>query len=622
MITKPDSQLIPNTPGSYQFKDAFGRVIYVGKAKVLRSRINSYFQPIDKLHTRTQQMIQEAESVEWIQVQNEVEALILEHSLIQEHQPRFNVRLRDDKSYPFLAVTTADEWPRAMLTRGKLKKGNRYFGPYVEVKAIRDTLDLLQRTFPLRTCTENKYRRHEKLQKPCLEFHIKKCCGPCVDKVTPEEYQQLVRDLLRFLEGHTDDVVEDLLSHMKIASKEQDYERAARYRDRLFNVQKAAEKQVMVGTRSEDFDVVTYVDDEFEAAAHAFFVRNGRVLGQRSFILDKAENLPTGVLQSRILEKLYIEANPLGNPKAIFVETEPHNKEFYEAWLSGERGSKVQIRIPQKGTKKTLMETVRLNAEDAFKRHRLKRLGDHNSRSKALNDLQKFLNLPNSPLRIECYDMSHLQGSNYVGSMVVMEDAILKKKDYRKFKIKSIDGNDDYAAMAEVVRRRLMNLLKEESDQSNDASSFSYPPQLLLVDGGKGQLSATVAVLKELNLFGRIPVASLAKRNEEIFLPGKSEPIILPRNSESLYLLQRIRDESHRFAITYHRQLRKKDMKNSVLDGVSGLGPSRRARLIKEFGSINKIRQATLEDLLKLTWLPDEVAKSVYQKCSNPNRAT
>ena len=622
MITKPDSQLIPNTPGSYQFKDAFGRVIYVGKAKVLRSRINSYFQPIDKLHTRTQQMIQEAESVEWIQVQNEVEALILEHSLIQEHQPRFNVRLRDDKSYPFLAVTTADEWPRAMLTRGKLKKGNRYFGPYVEVKAIRDTLDLLQRTFPLRTCTENKYRRHEKLQKPCLEFHIKKCCGPCVDKVTPEEYQQLVRDLLRFLEGHTDDVVKDLLSHMKIASKEQDYERAARYRDRLFNVQKAAEKQVMVGTRSEDFDVVTYVDDEFEAAAHAFFVRNGRVLGQRSFILDKAENLPTGVLQSRILEKLYIEANPLGNPKAIFVETEPHNKQFYEAWLSGERGSKVQIRIPQKGTKKTLMETVRLNAEDAFKRHRLKRLGDHNSRSKALNDLQKFLNLPNSPLRIECYDMSHLQGSNYVGSMVVMEDAILKKKDYRKFKIKSIDGNDDYAAMAEVVRRRLMNLLKEESDQSNDASSFSYPPQLLLVDGGKGQLSATVAVLKELNLFGRIPVASLAKRNEEIFLPGKSEPVILPRNSESLYLLQRIRDESHRFAITYHRQLRKKDMKNSVLDGVSGLGPSRRARLIKEFGSINKIRQATLEDLLKLTWLPEEVAKSVYQKCSNPNRAT
>ena len=622
MITKPDLQLIPKTPGSYQFKDAFGRVIYVGKAKALRSRINSYFQPIDKLHTRTQQMIQEAASVEWIQVQNEVEALILEHSLIQEHQPRFNVRLRDDKSYPFLVVTTADEWPRAMLTRGKLKKGNRYFGPYVEVKAIRDTLDLLQRTFPLRTCTENKYRRHEKLQKPCLEFHIKKCCGPCVDKVSAQEYQQLVKDFLRFLEGHTDDVVEDLLMQMKTASSEQDFERAARVRDRLFNVQKAAEKQVMVGTRSEDFDVITYVDDEFEAAAHAFFVRNGRVLGQRSFILDKAENLPPGVLQSRILEKLYIEANPLGSPKTIYVGTEPHNKEFYETWLSGVRGSKVQIHVPQKGTKKTLMETVRLNAQDAFKRHRLKRLGDHNSRSKALNDLQKFLNLPNSPLRIECYDMSHLQGSNYVGSMVVMEDAILKKKDYRKFKIKTIDGNDDYAAMAEVVRRRLMNLLKEESSQNNETSSFSYPPQLLLVDGGKGQLSATVAVLKELNLFDRIPVASLAKRNEEVFLPGKSEPVILPRNSESLYLLQRIRDESHRFAITYHRQLRKKAMKDSVLEGINGLGPSRRARLIKEFGSINKIRQATLEDLLELTWLPEEVAKSVYQIFSTPKRVT
>tara|TARA_Y100000768_G_scaffold98217_1_gene71645 strand:+ start:234 stop:1550 length:1317 start_codon:yes stop_codon:yes gene_type:complete len=437
-----------------------------------------------------------------------------------------------------------------------------------------------------------------------------------------EEYQQLVRDLLRFLEGHTDDVVEDILSQMNTAAEEQDFERAARFRDKLFNVQKAAEKQVMVGTRSEDFDVVTYVDDEFEAAAHAFFVRNGRVLGQRSFILDKAENLPTGVLQSRILEKLYIENNPLGSPKAIYVGTEPHNKDFYETWLSGERGSKVQIHVPQKGTKKTLMETVRLNAEDAFKRHRLKRLGDHNSRSKALNDIQKFLNLPNSPLRIECYDMSHLQGSNYVGSMVVMEDAILKKKDYRKFKIKTIDGNDDYAAMAEVVRRRLLNLLKEESNQSNDASSFSYPPQLLLVDGGKGQLSATVAVLKELNLFDRIPIAALAKRNEELFLPGKSEPVILPRNSESLYLLQRIRDESHRFAITYHRQLRKKAMKGSILDEVSGLGPSRKARLIKEFGSINKIRQATLEDLLELTWLPEAVAKSVYQKCSNPNRVT
>jgi|TARA_B100001094_G_scaffold213052_1_gene207080 excinuclease ABC subunit C len=564
-------------------------------------------------------MIQEAESVEWIQVQNEVEALILEHSLIQEHQPRFNVRLRDDKSYPFLTVTASDEWPRVMLTRGKLKRGNRYFGPYVDVKAIRDTLDLLQKTFPLRTCTQNKYNRHQKLQKACLEFHIKKCCGPCVGEISESDYAKLVADLLRFLEGHTDEIVNDLIDQMDTASKNQDFEKAARIRDRLFNVQKAAEKQVMVGTRSEDFDVMTFVDDEFEAAAHAFFVRNGRVLGQRSFILDKAENLPVEILQARIIEKLYIKPNPLGSPKTIYVGVEPHDKDFYETWLSQERGSKVQILVPKKGSKKTLMQTVSLNAEDAFKRHRLKRLGDHNSRSKALSDLQRFLNLPHSPLRIECYDMSHLQGTSYVGSMVVMEDAVLKKKDYRKFKIKTVDGNDDYAAMAEVVRRRLENLLKEESNETKDPTSFSYPPQLLLVDGGKGQLSATVAVLKELDLFDRIPVASLAKRNEEVFLPGRAEPILIPRNSESLYLLQRIRDESHRFAITYHRQLRKKAMRGSILDDIPGLGPTRRSRLIEEFGSVQKIRQANLVELLELSWLPEEVAISVFQKCSKSN---
>jgi excinuclease ABC subunit C len=564
-------------------------------------------------------MIQEAESVEWIQVQNEVEALILEHSLIQEHQPRFNVRLRDDKSYPFLAVTASDEWPRVMLTRGKLKRGNRYFGPYVDVKAIRETLNLLQKTFPLRTCAQNKYNRHEKLQKPCLEFHIKKCCGPCVGEISESDYTKLVADLLRFLEGHTDEIVNDLIDQMDTASGNQDFEKAARIRDRLFNVQKAAEKQVMVGTRSEDFDVMTFVDDEFEAAAHAFFVRNGRVLGQRSFILDKAEDLPVEILQARIIEKLYIKPNPLGSPKTIYVEVEPHGKDFYETWLSEERGSKVQILVPKKGSKKTLMQTVSLNAEDAFKRHRLKRLGDHNSRSKALNDLQRFLNLPYSPLRIECYDMSHLQGSSYVGSMVVMEDAVLKKKDYRKFRIKTVDGNDDYAAMAEVVRRRLENLLKEESNESKEPTSFSYPPQLLLVDGGKGQLSATVAVLKDLNLFERIPVASLAKRNEEIFIPGRAEPILIPRNSESLYLLQRIRDESHRFAITYHRQLRKKAMKDSILDDIPGLGPTRRSRLIEEFGTIQKIRQANQKELLELSWLPEEVAISVFQKCSKTN---
>ena len=616
MINRPSPSSIPKTPGSYQFKDLDGRIIYVGKAKSLRSRISSYFQLKENLPVRTQQMISEATTVEWMQVQNEVEALILEHSLIQEHQPRFNVRLRDDKSYPFLMVTLADQWPRAMLTRGKIKKENKYFGPYVDVGAIRETMDLLQRTFPLRTCTMNKFRRHEKLGKPCLEFHIKKCCGPCVDKVSDSEYKKLVNDLVKFLEGHTEIVVAELIQEMTKASDAQNFEKAARLRDKLFNVQKAAEKQVMVGTRLEDFDAVAFEDDEFEAAVHAFFVRKGKVMGQRSLILDKSEDLPSPRLQAKILEKLYLQENPLGEPKTVYVQALPENKEFYENWLSSKRGSRVQILIPKRGNKKSLLSTVQMNAADVFRRNRLKRLSDHNSRSKALNDLQNYLRLPNAPLRIECYDMSHMQGSNYVGSMVVMEDAILKKKDYRKFKIKSVAGNDDYAAMAEVIRRRLQNLLKAEKKPDLELSSFAYPPHLLLVDGGKGQLSAAVKVLEDLGLADRIPVASIAKKFEEIYVPGESNPVEIPRDSEALYLLQRIRDESHRFAVTYHRSLRTKELKKSILDDISGLGPVRKQKILNHFGTIGEIRKATLQDFTVLPWLPDNVAEAIYEKCS------
>ena len=616
MINRPSPSSIPKTPGSYQFKDLDGRIIYVGKAKSLRSRISSYFRLKENLPVRTQQMISEATTVEWMQVQNEVEALILEHSLIQEHQPRFNVRLRDDKSYPFLMVTLADQWPRAMLTRGKIKKENKYFGPYVDVGAIRETMDLLQRTFPLRTCTMNKFRRHEKLGKPCLEFHIKKCCGPCVDNVSDSEYKKLVNDLVKFLEGHTEIVVAELIEEMTKASDAQNFEKAARLRDKLFNVQKAAEKQVMVGTRLEDFDAVAFEDDEFEAAVHAFFVRKGKVMGQRSLILDKSEDLPSPRLQAKILEKLYLQENPLGEPKTVYVQALPENKEFYENWLSSKRGSRVQILIPKRGNKKSLMSTVQMNAADVFRRNRLKRLSDHNSRSKALNDLQNYLRLPNAPLRIECYDMSHMQGSNYVGSMVVMEDAILKKKDYRKFKIKSVAGNDDYAAMAEVIRRRLQNLLKAEKKPDLELSSFAYPPHLLLVDGGKGQLSAAVKVLEDLGLADRVPVASIAKKFEEIYVPGESNPVEIPRDSEALYLLQRIRDESHRFAVTYHRSLRTKELKKSILDDISGLGPVRKQKILNHFGTIGEIRKATLQDFTVLPWLPDNVAEAIYEKCS------
>ncbi len=616
MIQRPPAGTIPDAPGSYQFRDADGRIIYVGKAKSLRSRLNNYFQNPRNLPTRTRQMVETAESVEWIQVANEVEALMLEYSLIQRHQPRFNVRYRDDKSYPFLAVTLNDEWPRAMVIRGKHKKGNRYFGPYGHAYAIRETLDLLQRTFPIRTCSDNKFDRHARLGKPCLDFHIEKCAGPCVGEIGHDDYDELVAELIRFLEGDTDEVVARLEQQMLAAAEHQEFELAARHRDRLLSVRKAIEKQQMVGARSEDFDVIGLVDDELEAAVQVFYVRKGRVMGRRGFIVDKVEDLDRAELVARILERLYFADNPLGHPKRVLVPDLPAHQDLYEEWLRELRGSRVDIAVPRRGDKRVLQETVTQNAKEAFTRHRLKRTADHNSRSRALNELQEHLGLPNAPLRIECYDMSHIQGRDYVGSMVVMEDALPKKSDYRRFRIRTVDGNDDFAAMEEVLYRRFRNYLEERARPVEERGKFAYPPQLLVVDGGKGQLAVATRVLGDLGLADEIPVAALAKQFEEVFLPGQSDPVRLPRQSEALYLLQRIRDESHRFAITYHRQLRGKRMTTSVLDSIPGLGPGRRKRLIKELGGVRKVQQASLEELRALSWLPDAVADAVYEKCT------
>ena len=615
MISRPPAGTIPDTPGSYQFKDRDGRVIYVGKAKSLRSRLSNYFQNPRNLPMRTRQMVETAESVEWIQVANEVEALMLEYSLIQRHQPRFNVRYRDDKSYPFLSVTLADEWPRAMVVRGKHKKGNRYFGPYGHAYAIRETLDLLQRTFPIRTCSDNKFDRHARLGKPCLDFHIEKCAGPCVGEIGHDDYDVLVADLIRFLEGDTDEIVEQLEARMLEAARSQEFELAARLRDRLLSVRKAVEKQQMVGPRSEDVDVIGLVDDELEAAVQVFFVRKGRVMGRRGFIVDKAESLDRPELVARVLERIYFDDNPLGHPKRVLVPDLPSDQELYEEWLEELRGSRVEIAVPLRGDKRVLHDTVTQNAKEAFTRHRLKRTADHNSRSRALNELQDHLGLPEAPLRIECYDMSHLQGSDYVGSMVVMEDALPRKSEYRRFKIRTVDGNDDFAAMEEVLTRRLTNYLTDRELPVEERGKFAYPPQLLLVDGGKGQLGVAVRVLRELGLEDEIPVASLAKQFEEVFLPGRSEPVRIPRQSEALYLLQRIRDESHRFAITYHRELRAKRMTKSVLDDIAGLGPVRRKRLVKEMGGVRRVQQASLEELLELPWLPESVARAVHEAC-------
>ena len=615
MVERPAAGTVPDAPGSYQFRDAEGRVLYVGKAKSLRNRLGSYFGRREAMANRTVQMLDEATTVEWIQVANELEALMLEFNLIQEHRPRFNVDLKDDKSYPFLAVTVGDEWPRPMVTRGKRRSGVRYFGPYGHAGAIRETLDLLLRTFPARTCTDSKFGAHQRMGKPCLLFHIEKCSGPCVGEVTREDYDEIVKALLRFLDGDTDEVVDRLRREMAEASAELEFEAAARLRDRLASVQKVLEKQQMVAARDEDLDVIGLAGDDLEAAAQVFYVRRGRVVGRKGFVVDRADDLDSGQLVAEVVSAHYRSDPPRGIPREVLVPDEPEGGALLAEWLSAARGGPVTIRVPKRGDRRSLLETVTRNAEEEFVRHRLKRAADHNTRARALSELQEALGLPEAPLRIECYDMSHLQGTDYVGSMVVMEDGLPRASEYRRFKIRQVDGNDDYAAMAEVLTRRLTAFLEEQALPVGDRPGrFSYPPQLLLVDGGKGQLGVAERVVADLGLADRIPVASLAKQLEEVFRPGSSDPVRLERGSEGLYLLQRIRDESHRFAVEYHRRLRSKRMTASVLDGIPGLGPNRRKRLVAAFGGVRAVQRASLEDLIALSWLPDAVGEAVFAK--------
>ena len=623
MVTRPPAGTIPDTPGSYQFKDALGRVIYVGKASSLRQRLSNYFQDPRGLHPRTAQMVATAESVEWIEVRNEVEALMLEWTLIKQHRPRFNIRLRDDKSYPFLAVTVDEQFPRALVMRGRKRKGTRYFGPYAHAYAIRDTLDLLLRSFPIRTCSPGKYNEHHRLGRPCLLFHIEKCSGPCVGEISEHDYRVLVNELCDFLDGDTDEIVRRLSADMRAAANDLEYERAARIRDRLQAVQRAIEKQQMVAERNEDIDVIGIADDELEAAVQVFFVRRGRVVGRKGFVLDKVEDVSPGGLVDRIMEELYGDEPPLGVPKQVLVPVVSDDVATYEEWLTHLRGSRVQVRVPQRGDKRALHETVTRNAKEEFVRHRLRRAGDHNARSRALTELQDLLHLPEAPLRIECYDMAHLQGTDYVGSMVVLEDGLPNKREYRRFKVRDVPGNDDYAAMEEVLTRRLTAYLSER-DRPLDAEleegvrarpkKFQYPPQLLLVDGGKGQLAVAERVVNELGLAEEIPIASLAKRFEEVYVPGSGDPVNVPRGSEALFMLQRIRDEAHRFANTFHRELRGKRMTTSSLDGIAGLGEARKKKLTQAMGGVNAVKRASLDDLRALPFLPEAVADAVYLK--------
>ncbi len=576
MLERPPAGVIPDAPGSYQFRDRDGRVIYVGKASSLRQRLSSYFQNPSGLTPRTAQMVACAESVEWIQVRNDVEALMLEYSLIKQHKPRFNVRLRDDKSYPFLVLTTEDEWPRATVRRGRPsgRTQNRYFGPYAHAYAIRETLDLLLRTFPVRSCSDGKFVRHQRLGRPCLMYHIERCAGPCAALVDQEQYARLVDELVTFLEGDTAPVLQRLEGQMRAAAANLEFELAARVRDRLVAVRKAVEKQQMVTERAEDLDCFGVAEDELEAAVQVFYVRRGRVVGRKGFIVDKVEDLDQAQFLADVLQQHYADAIN-GVPPLVLLPGEADEREVIEEWLSGLRcpalgqdtggdkrardkrdgidtslewwaasgqrrpersvnpraagSSRVRLHAPQRGEKKALLETVSKNAAEELLRHRLKRSADHNARARALNALQDALDLPESPLRIECYDMSHLQGTDYVGSMVVMEDGLPRPAEYKRFKVRNVPGNDDYAAMEEVLTRRLKAYLEErELPVAERKRHFSYPPQLLLVDGGKGQLSVAVRVLEELGLEDEIPAAALAKQFEEVFLPGQADPIRNP----------------------------------------------------------------------------------------------
>ncbi|MEX1124094.1 MAG: excinuclease ABC subunit UvrC [Acidimicrobiia bacterium] len=608
MFERPQPSDIPDQPGAYLFRDQHGKVIYVGKAKSLRSRVSSYFGV--GLHPRTQAMVDNARTVEWIITESEVAAIMLEYSLIKRNRPRFNIRLVDDKSYPYLAITRSDEWPRARVLRGAKRKGYEYFGPYAHTYSIRKTLDQLLRTFPVRTCSDSLFKRQEAQGRPCLLFHIEKCSGPCIGEVTPGDYAQMVDGLARFLKGDTEGVVADLEDRMWQASERQEFELAARNRDRIDDVRRALLRQEVVTERPEDFDLIAFHGDDLEAAFQMLHVRRGRVVGRRGVVVDRVEELTDAELMGRVIRQLYGDEAP---PREVLVSIAPTEIELLTEWLSTSRGFRVDLRVPQRGAKRRLMETASTNAAEAFGRHRLRRHRDHNARARALHSLQEVLDLPVAPLRIEAYDVSTLQGTNTVSSMVVLEDGIPKRSDYRRFRIKTIQGQDDYASMEETLRRRFKAYLAERDRPLPEQGRFSYPPSLVLIDGGPGQLGRAVKVLDELDL--NIPAIGLAKRMEEVYLPGMPDPIRIPRDAEALYLLQQVRDEAHRFAITYHRQLRSKSMVDSVLDEVPGIGPKRKRELIRRFGSLKKIRELGADDLAEV--VPKNVAVSLYAALHN-----
>ena len=639
---RPATGSIPTSPGVYRFRDEHGRVIYVGKAVNLRSRLTSYFQDLSALHARTQTMVKTAASVEWTVVGTEVEALQLEYSWIKEFDPRFNIKYRDDKSYPWLAVTLSDEYPRVMVGRGAKRKGTRYFGPYSHAWAIRETVDLLLRVFPMRSCSNGVFQRSAQIGRPCLLGYIGKCSAPCVGRVTAEEHREIVEDFCDFMAGNTTSFVKRLEKEMYAASAEQDYERAARLRDDIGALNRALEKQAVVLGDGTDADVIAVCEDPLEVAVQIFIVRGGRVKGQRGWVADKVDDSDTAQLVEGFLQQLYADEAGDAIPREVLVPAMPPDHAALEHWLTEKRGAKVQIRVPQRGDKKALQETVARNAMQALGLHKTKRASDLTTRNRALEEIQAALDLPEAPLRIECYDISNLQGTEVVGSMVVFEDGLARKSEYRRFVVRGVEGQNDVASMHEVITRRFRRLLDERAEAPDldgmaegDAEGpmlvdpdtgrprkFAYAPGLVVVDGGPPQVAAAQRALDELGI-DDIPVCGLAKRLEEVWLPSQEDPVILPRTSEGLYLLQRIRDEAHRFAITHHRSRRSKSMVESLLDDVPGLGEVRRKSLLKQFGSLKRLRAATVEEIAAVPGIGPRTAEAIVSALADhTGRAT
>jgi len=660
---RPAPGTIPDQPGVYRFREERGRVIYVGKAKSLRQRLNSYFSDLGSLHPRTRQMVTSAAGVDWTVVSTEVEALQLEYSWIKEYDPRFNVRYRDDKSYPSLAVTLYEEFPRLQVMRGPKKKGVRYFGPYAHAWAIRETLDLLLRVFPARTCSAGVFRRAGQIGRPCLLGYIGKCSAPCVGRVDAEEHRRIVEDFCDFMAGKTDLMIRRLEREMAAASAEMEFERAARIRDDIGALRRAMEKQAVVFGDGTDADVVAFAEDALEAAVQVFHVRGGRVRGQRGWVVDKVEEVTTGDLVEQFVTQVYGGDLEMGwaedVPREVLVPELPPDPESLTEWLRLRRGGRVSLRVPQRGDKRALFETVARNAEQAFAQHKLKRASDLTARSRALAEIQDALGLDSAPLRIECFDVSHVQGTNVVASMVVFEDGLPRKSEYRRFAIRGAgaggapgpDGVEggDVQWIHEAVRRRMARYLDERMDTGEEADDpgddpgdptaagaqrpetgpaavdpetgrprkFAYPPNLLVVDGGAPQVAAAAAALAGLGI-DNVALCGLAKRLEEVWLPGEGEPVILPRTSEGLYLLQRVRDEAHRFAITYHRQKRSRAMTTSALDGVPGLGETRRKALLTRFGSLKRLRAASVDDIMAVPGVGRRTAEAVAAALRRP----